>query len=95
MAQRTILFLGGSMTGLRLPVDDVPNDGSLVVAVPDPTVARFLRGHDDGDTTPSLSVKRETYRQVRFGLVNAEMMILDELSPDRALGQYLRGEIVR
>lgn len=96
MAQRTILFLGGSMSGTRLPVDDLPsNHRPLKVIVHEPPVVQ-RRG---GSIPPLVSGYRtEDYAFATFatfGALQADLMVLSDLNPATALGQYLRGEVVR
>lgn len=96
MTQRTILFLGGSMSGVRLPVDDVPrglDPFDIVVDSPRPVFQR-----PDGSIPPDLGemlYRRERYVRVTFGAVRADFMMLSNLQPEEALGQYLRGEVIR
>lgn len=93
MAQRTILFLGGSMSGIRLPVDDLPSNHSpLKIVVDGPPVVQ--RG--DGSIPPLVSGYRaESYAFATFGALQTDLMVLLDLNPATALGQYLRGEVVR
>jgi len=93
MAQRTILFLGGSMSGVRLPVEDLPRDHSPLKIVVDGPLAVQRR---DGSIPPLGSDYRtESYVFATFGALRTDLMVLMDLNPATALGQYLRGEVVR